>query len=66
MKLVVNRKEMDVEEEITLRKLLETLNLGDRMLGAAVNGMVISVCSIDGHTLKEGDKVDILPALAAG
>jgi len=66
MKLIVNRKEMMFKEGVTLQEVLSQVKLTTRSMGAAVNGIVISVCNINGHKLKEGDKIDILPALAAG
>jgi len=66
MKLIVNRKEMEFEEGIKLHELLEKVKMTDRAMGAAVNGIVVNVCNIGGYPLKEGDKIDILPALAAG
>jgi thiamine biosynthesis protein ThiS len=66
MKLIVNRKEMEFKEGIKLHEVLEAVQLTKRAMGAAVNGTVVNVCSIEGYALKEGDKIDILPALAAG
>jgi len=66
MKLIINRKEMEFKEGITLHEVLEEVKLTKRSMGAAVNGTVINICSIEGYILKEGDKIDILPALAAG
>ncbi len=66
MKLIVNRKEMEFKEGITLHEVLEEVKLTKRAMGAAVNGTVVNVCNIGGYVLKEGDKIDILPALAAG
>lgn len=66
MKLIVNRKEMEFEEGITLQEVLEKVKMTDRAMGAAVNDKVVRCCSIEGYPLKEGDKIDILPAMAAG
>ena len=66
MKLVVNRKEMEFKDGTKLHEVLETLKLADKALGAVINGSIVSKCSVKGHELKDGDKIDILPALAAG
>jgi thiamine biosynthesis protein ThiS len=66
MKLIVNRKEMEFENGLSLAEVLEKVKLTKKVMGAAVNGTIINICSIAEYKLKEGDKIDILPALAAG
>lgn len=66
MKLIVNRKEMEFKEGITLHEVIEKVKMGDKVMGAAVNGRVITVCDIAKTKLKEGDKINLLPAMAAG
>ncbi len=66
MKLIVNRKEMEFKEGITLHEVIEKVKMGDKVMGAAVNGRVVTVCDITKTKLKEGDKINLLPAMAAG
>lgn len=66
MKLIVNRKEMEFKEDVTLQEVIDKVNMSDKMMGAAVNGSVITICDITKKKLKDGDKIDIISAMAAG
>lgn len=66
MKLIVNRKEMEFKENVTLQEVIDKVNMSDKMMGAAVNGSVITICDITKKKLKDGDKIDIISAMAAG
>lgn len=66
MKLIVNRKEMEFRDNITLQEVIDEVKMSDKMMGAAVNGSVVTVCDIAQKALKEGDKIDIISAMAAG
>ncbi|WP_324172152.1 MoaD/ThiS family protein [Sulfurimonas sp.] len=66
MKLIVNRKEMTFDDNITLQDVINKVNMSDKMMGASVNGTIITICDISRSKLKDGDKVDIIPAMVAG
>jgi len=66
VKLIVNRKEMEFKDDVTLQEVIDTVKMGDKMMGAAVNGSIVTICDISKKTLKEGDKIDIISAMAAG
>lgn len=66
MRLIVNRKEMEFNEDVTLQEVIDKVNMSDKMMGAAVNGSVVTICDITKKNLKDGDKIDIISAMAAG
>jgi len=66
MKLIVNRKEMTFDDNVTLQEVINKVNMSDKMMGASINGTIITICDISKSKLKDGDKIDILSAMAAG
>ena len=66
MKITVNRKVMNFSEDVTLQEVIDKVNMSDKMMGASVNGTVITICDIPKTKLKDEDKVDIISAMAAG
>jgi len=66
VKLIVNRKELEFKDDITLQEVIDTVKMGDKMMGASVNNTIITICDIFKTRLKNGDKIDIISAMAAG
>lgn len=66
MKLIVNRKQMKFKDDITLQEVIDTVNMSQKMMGASVNNRIITICDIGITKLKDGDKIDIISAMAAG
>ncbi|MBL0708064.1 MAG: MoaD/ThiS family protein [Sulfurimonas sp.] len=66
MKLIVNRKEMTFDDNVSLQDVIDKVSMSDKMMGASVNGKIITICDISKSKLKDGDKIDIISAMAAG
>jgi len=66
MKLIVNRKEIEFKDDVTLQDVIDKVNMSDKMMGAAVNGSIVTICDINKKKLKDGDKIEIISAMAAG
>lgn len=68
MKLVVNGKELNVKEDITLQELLNHMDIPLRPVGlaVAVNEEVVPKSRYGVFKLKEGDRVEIVNIVGGG
>ena len=66
MNIIVNAQEKQFDENITLTVLLKVLNLEGKVMAAAVNMDIIKQNNWDTHTLKEGDKLELLDFVGGG
>jgi len=66
MTIIVNGNEKRVEEGATLLALLKQLNLEGKVMAAAVNMEIVKQDQWDQHTLKEGDKLELLDFVGGG
>ncbi|KAB7889091.1 sulfur carrier protein ThiS [Poseidonibacter ostreae] len=66
MELIVNRKKIIFKDDITLQEVIDAVNMSKKMMGASVNNTIIKVCDLSNKKLKDGDKIDIISAMAAG
>lgn len=66
MKLVINGEIKEFEEKITLEKVLESLNLKDKVMAAAVNMEIVKQNCWDSHLLCDMDKVELLDFVGGG
>jgi len=66
MKIIINRKEINFSKDVTLQEVIDKVNMSEKMMGASVNGTIITICDIPKTKLKYGDKIDIISAMAAG
>ncbi|MCS6998363.1 MAG: sulfur carrier protein ThiS [Aquificaceae bacterium] len=68
MKLLVNGKELNVKEDITLEELLSHMDIPLRPVGlaVAVNEEVVPKSKYGVFRLKEGDKVEIVNIVGGG
>ncbi|MEN3028749.1 MAG: sulfur carrier protein ThiS [Aquificaceae bacterium] len=68
MKLVVNGKELNVKEGITLQELLNHMDIPLRPVGlaVAVNEEVVPKSRYGVFKLKEGDRVEIVNIVGGG
>ncbi|HUH42835.1 MAG: sulfur carrier protein ThiS [Sulfurimonas sp.] len=66
MKLVINGEIKEFEEKITLEKLLDALELKDKVMAAAVNMEIVKQHSWDSHQLCDMDKVELLDFVGGG
>lgn len=67
MKLIVNGREMHLDEGASLRDVLSTLGIDDpRGLAIAVDAEVVPRASWDEAALADGAKVEVLRAVQGG
>ena len=66
MQISVNGEEMEVSPGFTIGNLLNLLELTPERLAVERNGMVISRKLLTETTLEEGDKLEIVKAIAGG
>lgn len=65
MKLVINGNEQEFKEGLSLIGLLTELKASEPY-AVAVNQMFIPRANCENHTLKEGDKVEVLSPIQGG
>ncbi|NPA11324.1 MAG: sulfur carrier protein ThiS [Epsilonproteobacteria bacterium] len=66
MKIKINGIEKEVKENITIKELLETLQVLDKTMAVAVNMKIVKKDDWDKFKLKEGDKVEALNFVGGG
>ena len=66
MTLIINGKEKEFEENITLKKVLEQLSLEDKVMAAAVNMNIIKQDDWSSYKLNNKDKLELLDFVGGG
>lgn len=66
IKIKVNGKEKELEEEITIKKLIDLLGLADRPLAVELNKEVVKKENHNSVRLKDGDTVEIIHFVGGG
>ena len=66
MKIKINGIEKDVKENITIKELLEDLQVLDKTLAVAVNMKIVKKDEWDKFTLRENDKIEALNFVGGG
>lgn len=66
MKLIINGEAKEFEEKITLEKLLDKLELKEKVMAAAVNMEIVKQGSWESHQLYDMDKVELLDFVGGG
>ncbi len=66
MEILLNGASTTVPSDGTVAQLLAERSLGDRKVAVEVNGMIVSRSAHATHTLREGDRVEIVHALGGG
>jgi sulfur carrier protein len=64
--IIVNGEEREIEENMTIKALLEKLHIEDKTMASAVNMQVVKKEEWERHTLSEGDKVEFLHFVGGG
>jgi sulfur carrier protein len=64
--IIVNGEERKIEENMTIKALLEKLGIADKTMASAVNMEVVKKEEWERHTLSEGDKVEFLHFVGGG
>ncbi len=67
MKIAVNDREHEVDQDATLASLMTTLQLAERRgVAACLNGAVVSRSTWEQRLLKPGDRVLVIQAAQGG
>lgn len=66
MKLVVNGKEIELNEGLTITGLLESLEIDPGRVAVEVNLKIIKRCDFEEQKLNEGDSVEIVNFVGGG
>ncbi len=68
MKLIVNGKELEIQESqtITITELLKKLEIKPEMVAVEVNLAIIKKVDYSAHMLNDGDQVEIVNFVGGG
>jgi sulfur carrier protein len=66
MKIVVNGKEFEYENEITIKELIKDLKIEGKVMATAVNMEIVKEPNWDNFKLKDGDRVEFLHFVGGG
>lgn len=64
--IVLNGKDTQIDENITIEQLLDSMGLSDKRLAVEINQQIIARSEFSSHCLKEQDKVEIVQAIGGG
>jgi sulfur carrier protein len=66
IKIIVNGQEMEFEEALSLKKLIQKLKIEEKVMAAAVNMNVVKKEEWENFKLKNKDKVELLHFVGGG
>lgn len=66
MIVVVNKEEREVQEDITLKQLVNELDVENNVMACVVNDNVVKKQNYNDVVLKDGDDIDLLSFVAGG
>jgi sulfur carrier protein len=66
MRLLVNGNYLEVDENITIKELLNNLKVENKAMAVAVNMEVVKKQNWDKFILKDNDKIEILQFVGGG
>ncbi|MCK9455419.1 MAG: sulfur carrier protein ThiS [Sulfurimonas sp.] len=66
MKLIINGEAKIFNEEMTLKRVIEELNLSDKVMAAAVNMEIVKQDNWNSYVLKESDQLELLDFVGGG
>ncbi|MBI5408516.1 MAG: sulfur carrier protein ThiS [Nitrospirae bacterium] len=66
MKLKLNGTETEIQSDITVTGLLETLQIEPARVAVEVNLLIVKKCDFQDHVLKDGDSVEIVNFVGGG
>ncbi len=65
-KIYINGEERLIESAVTIETLLQSLQIPSNQIAVAVNNEVVARAAFNSTQVNDGDKVDILRAVAGG
>ena len=66
MNILVNGEELDIPTGMTVRQLLEHLQLGNRPTAVERNGQIVPHATFDQATLADGDTLELVTLVGGG
>ena len=66
MKIIINGQEKEFEENITLKNVIEQLQIEDKVMASAVNMNIIKKENWENYILQEDDKLELLEFVGGG
>lgn len=66
MLIWLNGESKMIDQGSSAQKLIQTLGLAEKRLAVEVNGEIVSRSQYAQHTLKEGDRIEIVHAVGGG
>lgn len=66
MKASINGEQLDLPEDLTVAQLLLHLQAPERGIAVAKNDMVVRRSSFEHERVREGDRIEIIRAVAGG
>ncbi|MBI5057591.1 MAG: sulfur carrier protein ThiS [Nitrospirae bacterium] len=66
MKIKLNGNETDLNDNLTVAGLLETLRIEPARVAVEVNLNIIKKCDFQNHVLKDGDAVEVVNFVGGG
>lgn len=66
MKLIINGNDTEIKDGLTVKGLLESLEIQPGRVAVEVNLKIIKRCDLESHLLNEGDSVEIVNFVGGG
>jgi len=66
MKIIINGNEKEFEQNVTLKTVIEQLQIEDKVMAAAVNMNIVKKENWENYLLKENDKLELLEFVGGG
>ncbi|MEO1953342.1 MAG: sulfur carrier protein ThiS [Campylobacterales bacterium] len=66
MKIIINGKTKEFDENVTIGGLLDKLSLNGKVMAAAVNMEIVKQDKWDSFYLQDGDKLELLDFVGGG
>ncbi|MCK9473974.1 sulfur carrier protein ThiS [Sulfurimonas sp.] len=66
MQLIINGEIKEFSQNITLKRVIQELNLSGKVMAAAVNMDIVKQNSWESHILKDMDKLELLDFVGGG
>lgn len=66
MKVLLNNESICLDDDLTLKNLLNQINIKHKYFAIEVNQQIIPKSDYDFFLLREGDKIEIVTAIGGG
>jgi len=66
MKVTLNGVQREFEDNITIKKLLEEINMHPQRVAVEVNREIVKRDKYDSHQLHDGDEIEVLQFVGGG